>query len=581
MPDGPNARPPSNSGSRPNRKLRSRITTDGLDRVAHRAFMRAMGLDSAAIARPMVGVVTTEGEMTPCNMGLANQADYARRGIVEAGGTPREFRTVSVSDGISMQHQGMKFSLLSREIIADSVEAVVRGHAYDALVCFAGCDKTLPGMMMAMARLNAPSVFIYGGSMLPGTRGGEDVTVLTAYEGVGGVLVGTVPEEEVNALELVCAPTIGACPGQFTANTMGMVSEALGLAPLGSSMIPAVFAERQGIARRAGHAVMAALEKGGPLPRDLVTRTSLENAAAVVAATGGSTNAALHLPAIANEAGIDFDMDDVARVFDRTPLVADLQPGGRFLAKDVHGIGGAPVVFRLLMESGLFDGSALTCTGDTMADALEGVPDPDGEIIRCKGDERSPDGGVIVLKGNLCPDGALLKVAGLQSTYFKGPARIFDEEESCNAAVKAQDYADGEVIVIRNEGPVGGPGMREMLGTTALIYGQGRGEKVALLTDGRFSGATRGMCIGYAAPEAAVGGPLALIRDGDIIEIDAAKRAIDVLLSDDELAARRAAWQAPDPRRLGGALEKYARLVGQANKGAVTHSGGVEWVWEE
>ena len=317
------------------------------------------------------------------------------------------------------------------------------------------------------------------------------------------------------------------------------------------------------------------------MPRDLVTRTSLENAAAVVAATGGSTNAALHLPAIANEAGIAFDMDDVARVFDRTPLVADLQPGGRFLARDVHGIGGAPVVFRLLMESGLFDGSALTHTGATMAEALKDVPEPDGDIIRRKGDERSPDGGVIVLKGNLCPDGALLKVAGLKSAYFKGPARVFDEEESCNAAVKAQDYADGEVIVIRNEGPVGGPGMREMLGTTALIYGQGRGEKVALLTDGRFSGATRGMCIGYAAPEAAVGGPLALIRDGDIVEIDAAARSINVLLSDEELAARRAAWQAPDPRELGGALEKYARLVGQANKGAVTHSGGVEWGWEE
>ncbi len=587
MPDGPNTQaPPPASGQSSarrgsNRRLRSRITTDGLDRVAHRAFMRAMGLDSAAIARPMIGVVTTEGEMTPCNMGLADQADYARRGIAEAGGTPREFRTISVSDGISMQHRGMKFSLLSREIIADSVEAVVRGHAYDALVCFAGCDKTLPGMMMAMVRLNVPAVFIYGGSMLPGRRGEEDVTVLTAYEGVGGVLVGTMPEAEVHELERICAPTVGACPGQFTANTMGMVSEALGLAPLGSSMIPAVYVERHGIARRAGHAVMAALENGGPLPRELVTRTGLENAAAVVAATGGSTNAALHLPAIANEAGLDFDIDDVAAVFDRTPLVADLQPGGRFLAKDVHGIGGAPVVFRLLMENGLFDGSALTYTGATMAEALADAAEPDGTIVRRRGDERSPDGGVIVLKGNLCPDGALLKVAGLGQTRFRGPARVFDEEESCNAAVQAQAYDDGDVIVIRNEGPVGGPGMREMLGTTALIYGQGRGEKVALLTDGRFSGATRGMCIGYAAPEAAVGGPLALIRDGDIIEIDAAGRSIRVLLSDEELAARRAAWRPPDPRRLGGALEKYARLVGQANKGAVTHSGGVEWEWDE
>jgi len=577
MPDGQNPKPTR----RANTRLRSRITTDGLDRVAHRAFMRAMGLDDEAIAKPMVGVVTTEGEMTPCNMGLADQAAYAIRGISEAGGTPREFRTISVSDGISMQHQGMKFSLLSREIIADSVEAVVRGHAYDALVCFAGCDKTLPGMMMAMVRLNVPSVFIYGGSMLPGRRGDEDVTILTAYEGVGGVLVGTMPEEEVNKLELLCAPTIGACPGQFTANTMGMVSEALGLAPLGHSMMPAVFSERQGIARRAGQAVMTALEKGGPLPRDLVTRASLENASAVVAATGGSTNAAMHLPAIANEAGLDFDMDNVARVFDRTPLVADLQPGGKYLAKDVNGIGGAPVVFRLLMEQGLFDGSALTHTGETMAEALKAFPEPDGEIIREKGNERSADGGVVILKGNLCPDGAVLKVAGLKETYFKGPARVFDEEESCNAAVQAQEYDDGDVIIIRNEGPVGGPGMREMLGTTALIYGQGRGEKVALLTDGRFSGATRGMCIGYAAPEAAIGGPLALIQNGDVIEIDGAKRAINVLLSDEELAERRKAWTAPDPGKLGGALEKYARLVGQANKGAVTHSGGVDWAWEE
>ncbi len=564
-----------------NPRLRSRITTEGLDRVAHRAFMRAMGLDDEAIAKPMVGVVTTEGEMTPCNMGLANQAAYAIRGVSEAGGTPREFRTISVSDGISMQHQGMKFSLLSREIIADSVEAVVRGHAYDALICFAGCDKTLPGMMMAMVRLNVPAVFIYGGSMLPGKRGDEEVTVLTAYEGVGGVLVGTMPEAEVNELELLCTPTIGACPGQFTANTMGMVSEALGLAPLGHSMMPAVFSERQGVSRRAGQEIMAILQQGGPVPRDLVTYASLENAAAVVAATGGSTNATMHLPAIANEAGIDFDMDDVAKVLDRTPLVADLQPGGKYLAKDVNGIGGAPVVFRLLMEQGLFDGSTLTHTGEIMADALRNFPEPDGEIIRKAGNERAPDGGVVILKGNLCPDGAVLKVAGLKETYFKGPARVFDEEESCNIAVQAQAYEDGDVIIIRNEGPVGGPGMREMLGTTALIYGQGRGEKVALLTDGRFSGATRGMCIGYATPEAAVGGPLALVRDGDIIEIDGARRSINILLSDEELTKRRRRWIAPDPGKLGGALEKYARLVGQANKGAVTHSGGVEWAWEE
>jgi dihydroxy-acid dehydratase len=480
-----------------------------------------------------------------------------------------------------MQHQGMKFSLLSREIIADSVEAVVRGHVYDALIGFGGCDKTLPGLMMAMVRLNIPSLFIYGGSKLPGTWRGKDVTMLTTYEGIGAVLAGTMDEAELYQLENVCAPTIGACPGQFTANTMGMVSEALGLAPLGSSMIPAVFETRKGMARRAGRSLMQALENDGPLPRDLVTRTSLENAAAVVAATAGSTNAVLHLPAIAHEAGIAFTMDDVAQVLDRTPLIADLQPGGQYLAKDVNEVGGAPVVFKQLMEIGAFDGSALTHTGATMAEALAPFPAADGEVIRRPDDPIAPDGGVVVLKGNLCPDGALLKVAGLQSLTFKGPALVFENEEDCNRVVQAQTYPAGSVIVIRNEGPKGGPGMREMLGTTALIYGQGMGEKVALLTDGRFSGATRGMCIGYAAPEAAVGGPLALINTGDIIEIDAAKRAITVDLSDAELAARRAAWTPPANTATGGALEKYAKLVGPANRGAVTHSGNVQWEVED
>jgi dihydroxy-acid dehydratase len=572
---------PDDRRQRAKPRYRSRITTEGMDRTPHRAFMRAMGLDDEAIARPMIGVVTTDGETTPCNMGLSAQAAFAKQGIAEAGGTPREFTTVSVSDGISMQHQGMKFSLVTREIIADSIEAVVRGHAYDALIGFAGCDKTLPGTMMAMVRVNVPSIFIYGGSKLPGRLKGKDVTILTAYEGIGAVLTGEMTETALRELETVCAPTIGACPGQFTANTMGMVSEALGLAPLGSSMIPAVYSERKAMAREAGHTLMKMLEAGGPLPRDLVTRTSLENAAAVVAATGGSTNAALHLPAIANEAGITFSTDAVAEVFDRTPLIADLQPGGRFLAKDVNAIGGAPVVLKALMALGAFDGSALTITGETFAEALKPFPDPDGEVVRAKDKPISADGGVVVLKGNLCPDGALLKVAGLKSLQFKGPARVFDNEEDCNRVVRERGYEPGSVLVIRYEGPKGGPGMREMLGTTALSYGQGMGEKVALLTDGRFSGATRGMCIGYANPEAAAGGPLALIRDGDTIEIDAAKRAINVLISDDEMAARRKAWTPPDPKRLGGALEKYARLVGPASLGAVTHSGKVEWEMEE
>ncbi len=570
------------NGPRRNRaKLRSRIAIDGLDRTPHRAFLRATGLGDDAIARPMIGVATTEGEMTPCNMGLRAQAEAAKEGIAAAGGTPREFTTIGVSDGISMNHQGMKFSLISREIIADSVEAVVRAHVYDGIVGMGGCDKTLPGMMMGIVRVNVPGAFLYGGAHLPGRWRGQDVTELTAYEGVGKVQAGVMSEADLIELERNCMPTVGACAGQFTANTMGMVSEALGLAPLGSAMIPAVFGERKAMARRVGELVMRALDAGGPLPRDLVTKKSLENAAAVVAATGGSTNAALHIPAIAHEAGIRFTMDDVAEVFDRTPLIADLQPGGRFLAKDVHAIGGAPVVMKALLALGRFHGDALTLTGERMERALAAFPDPDGEVVRKKDRPITADGGVVVLKGNLCPDGALLKVAGLKSLTFRGPALIFDDEESCTAAVRARRYPEGAVIVIRYEGPKGGPGMREMLGTTALIYGQGMGEKVALLTDGRFSGATRGMCIGYASPEAAAGGPLALIRNGDIIAIDAKARRITVELAPDELARRRAVWQSPARKPLAGTLEKYAALVGPANLGAVTHSGGVVWEVEE
>jgi dihydroxy-acid dehydratase len=569
-------------GLRRNRpKLRSRIAIDGLDRTPHRAFLRATGLSDEAIARPMIGVGTTEGEMTPCNMGLRAQAAFIREGISEAGGTPREFTTIGVSDGVSMNHQGMKFSLISREIIADSVEAVVRAHVYDGFVGMGGCDKTLPGMMMGIVRVNVPGAFLYGGAHLPGHWRGKEVTELTAYEAVGRVQTGAMSEADLADLERHCMPTVGACAGQFSANTMGMVSEALGLAPLGSAMIPAVFSERKAVARLVGQIVMKALENGGPLPRDLVTRKSLENAAAVVAATGGSTNAALHIPAIAHEAGLRFTMDDVAAVFDRTPLIADLQPGGRFLAKDVHAIGGAPVVMKALLALGKFHGDALTLSGERMDEALPVFPDPDGEVVRRKDRPITADGGVVVLKGNLCPDGALLKVAGLKSLEFRGPALVFDDEESCTAAVRERRYPEGAAIIIRYEGPKGGPGMREMLGTTALIYGQGMGEKVALITDGRFSGGTRGMCIGYVSPEAAAGGPLALVENGDIIRIDAKKRSIEVELSADELAKRRAAWRPPQRARLAGTLEKYAALVGPANLGAVTHSGGVVWEVEE
>lgn len=561
------------------RKLRSDITKYGLSRTPHRAFMRAMGLDDAAIAKPMVGVVSMKGEQTPCNMTHGFQVDAAKEGVTEAGGTPREFTTISVSDGISMNHEGMKFSLVSREIIADSIEAVVHGLAYDGLVGFGGCDKTLPGVMMGMVRCNVPSVFVYGGSALPGRFAGRDVTILDSYEAVGAVMTGAMDEATLARLERSCLPSVGACAGQFTANTMAMVSEALGLSVPNVSMVPGVFAERVAHARRAGQLVMAAVESGGPLPRDIVTRRALENACAMVAATGGSTNAALHIPAIAHEAGIAFDIDDVARVCARTPVIADLRPSGRFTAKDVYDIGGTAVILRALIEGGYIDGTCLTVTGAALAATYGSATAPDGAVVRTAGNPISPDGGLAVLKGNLCPDGALIKVAGLKVHLHEGPARVFESEEDCARAVEARAYQAGEVLVIRNEGPVGGPGMQEMLGVTALIYGQQMGEKVALITDGRFSGATRGICVGHVAPEAAVGGPLALVRDGDPIRIDLAAHHMDVLLDEAELAARRAAWQPRPPRHRAGLLGKYARLVGQANRGAVTHEGGAEWPW--
>ncbi|MCL8487272.1 MULTISPECIES: dihydroxy-acid dehydratase [Bradyrhizobium] len=561
------------------RKLRSRVTVEGLDRAPHRAFMRAMGLDDADIAKPMIGIVSQKGEQTPCNMTHDFQVDAAKTGVSEAGGTPREFATISVSDGISMNHEGMKFSLFSRELIADSIEAVVHGLAYDALIGFGGCDKTLPGVMMGMVRCNVPSIFIYGGSALPGKFQGKTLTVLDSYEAVGSYMTGEIDVATLEGIERSCLPTIGACAGQFTANTMGMLSEAMGLSMPNVSMIPGVYAERAHVARQAGRLIMQMLARGGPLPRDIVTRKALENGAAIVAATGGSTNAALHLPAIANEAGIRFTLDDVGEVFARTPLIGNLRPGGKYTAKDVYDIGGAAVVIRALIESGHIDGSCMTVTGRTLAEDYGAANAPDGEIVFHPARPIMADGGVAVLKGNLAPDGAVIKVAGLKNLVFEGRARVFEDEEACVAAVRARNYQAGEVLIIRNEGPVGGPGMREMLGVTALIYGQGMGEKVALITDGRFSGATRGMCIGYVSPEAFVGGPLALLRDGDPIRIDAKARTLDVLLDDAELAARCAAWSQRPPRHRAGALAKYAKLVGQAPLGAVTHEGPADWPW--
>ena len=563
------------------RQLHSRVTTVGLDRTPHRAFLRGMGLDDTAIAKPFIGIVSTAGETTPCVMNLAPQVKAAKEGVSVAGGTPFEFSTISVSDGLSMNHQGMKFSLISREVIADSVELVVRGHAYDGIIGFGGCDKNLPGIMMGMVRCNVPSVFIYGGSALPGNWRGRDVSVLDAYEAVGAVMTNDMSLEEIEELERVCLPTTGACAGQFTANTMGMVSEVLGLAPLGSSMIPGVYEARLDVAKQAGKIVMQGVLGNGPLPRDLITRQSLENASAIVAATGGSTNAGLHIPAIAHEAGIKFTLDDVAEVFDRTPLIANLRPGGFYHAKDVYDVGGVPVLIKEMLKSGILHGECLTADGRTLEDATSDAPAPDGQVFFSRKEAISETGGVVVLKGNLCPDGALLKVAGLKSFVHEGLALVFENEESCMAVIRNGGYAEGSVIVIRNEGPKGGPGMREMLGVTAIIYGQGMGEKVALLTDGRFSGATRGMCVGYASPEAALGGPIGLIQTGDIIKIDGANRTIDVKVSDEEMIARRKRWIPPDQSKLAGAQQKYAATVGPANLGAVTHAGNVQWDVEE
>ena len=565
----------------PPRRFRSSVIDDGLIRATTRAFLYALGQDDEEVRRPRVAVIHTGGEMSPCNTGLREQANHAKTGIYAAGGMGLECPVVSVSDGLSMAHSGMRFSLVSRELIADSVEASVRGHQLDGILGVGGCDKNLPGLMMGMLRCNVPSVFLHGGSTLPGRLHGQDKTVLDTYETIGKVIAGAASMADVEALSHVCLPTAGACPGQFTANTMGMVGEAIGLSPLGSSMIPAVYAERAPLARRAGKLLMQAVMNGGPRPRDIVTRSALENACAIVAATGGSTNAVLHIPALANEAGIAFDMDDVAAVFQRTPLIGNLQPGGMHLARDLFEIGGAPVILAELLRGGFIDGGIVTITGRTLSEELASAPPVDGRIVWPVAEPIAESGGLVILKGNLCPDGAVIKIAGLKSLAFRGPARVFESEEQAQAAVQAMAYEPEEVLVIRNEGPKGGPGMREMLGITALIYGQGNGEKVALLTDGRFSGATRGMCIGYASPEAAAGGAIGLVRDGDMISIDATPGVARIALEvgEAELAARKVASSVFAQRRLGGVLEKYVAVVGSAAKGAVTHSGGV--VWEE
>jgi dihydroxy-acid dehydratase len=558
-------------------RMPSRHVTVGPGRAPHRSYYYAMGLTEEEIDQPFVGVATCWNEAAPCNIALSRQAQSVKKGVNEAGGTPREFTTITVTDGIAMGHQGMKSSLVSRDLIADSVELTMRGHCYDALVGLAGCDKSLPGMMMAMLRLNVPSVFMYGGSILPGRFHDRDVTVVDVFEAVGQHSAGKMSDEELHELECVACPSAGACGGQFTANTMAMVSEAIGLALPGSAGAPAPYEDRDRWAVESGRAVMALLDSR-LRPRDIVTREALENAAVVVGATGGSTNAGLHLPAIAHEAGIRFTMDDVVEIMRRTPYVADLKPGGKYVAFDVHRIGGIPVVLKALLDGGLLHGDCVTVTGKTMAENLKDVVFPvDQDVVYPVSRAISPTGGVVGLRGNLAPDGAIVKVAGMERDQlrFEGAALCFDSEEEAFEAVRLRAYKPGDVIVVRYEGPKGGPGMREMLSTTAAIYGQSetKGKDVALITDGRFSGATRGFCVGHVGPEAAVGGPIALLRNGDQIVIDAEKGSIDVLLSDAELAARRAAWQPRKTDYNAGAIWKYTQLVGPAHLGAVTHPG--------
>lgn len=555
-------------------KLVSRYVTEGAKSAPHRSYYYAMGLTEEEIHQPLVGVATCWNEAAPCNIALSRQAQSVKIGAKSAGVTPREFTTITVTDGIAMGHEGMRSSLVSREAIADSVELTMRGHCYDGLVGLAGCDKSLPGMMMVMARLNVPSVFMYGGTILPGKFKGKDVDVVNVFEAVGKHATGEMSDADLKELECVACPSAGACGGQFTANTMACVSEAMGLALPNSAGAPAPYESRDEYAKASGEAVAALIKNGGPYPRDIITRKSLENAAAIVAATGGSTNAVLHLPAIAHEAGIDFNMFDVADVFKRTPYIANLRPGGKYVAKDLFDVGGIGIVIKELLDHGYIHGDCITVTGKTLAENLEGVTLPkDQDVVYPVSNPIHPTGGVVGLKGNLAPEGAIVKIAGLEELVFEGPARIFDGEDACFAAVQKREYEDGDVLVIRYEGAKGGPGMREMLSTTAALYGQGSGGKVALITDGRFSGGTRGFCIGHVGPEAAVGGPIGLIKDGDMIRIDAESGELSVDLTDEELEARRAEWKPRETNYTSGALHKYAQLVGCARDGAVTHPG--------
>ena len=554
-------------------KLPSRHVTEGPAKAPARAMMRAMGLKDKDLDQPLIGVATCWNEAAPCNIALSRQAQAVKEGAKEAGGTPREFTTITVTDGIAMGHAGMYSSLPSRDVIADSVELTMRGHCYDALVGLAGCDKSLPGMMMSMLRLNVPSIFMYGGTILPGKFKGKDITIVDVFEGVGQNAAGNMSAEDLKELEEEACPCAGACGGQFTANTMACVSEAIGLALPGSAGTPAVYESRDDYGRASGRQIME-LIKTGLRPRDICTKEAFENAAMIVAASGGSTNAGLHLPAMANECGVDFDLFDMGRVFQSVPLLADLMPGGKYTATDMHKVGGVPVLMKILLDGGYLHGDAITVTGKTIAENLKDVVVPtDQDVFHTLDNPRLATGGVVTLQGSLAPNGAIVKVAGLKKLQFTGKARCFECEEDALQAVLDRKYEKGDVIVIRNEGPKGGPGMREMLATTGAIYGQGLGEDVALITDGRFSGGTRGFCIGHIGPEAAEGGPIGLLKDEDVITIDAEKGTLDVDLNEAELAARKKDWQKGENDYQSGALWRYAQTVGPAHKGAVTHPG--------
>ncbi len=551
-------------------KHRSRALTEGPERAAARAFLKGIGYDEEALAKPLVAVANTWIETMPCNFHLRALAAKVKEGIRSAGGTPMELNTIAISDGITMGTEGMKASLPSREVIADSIEMVCSAHMFDAVIAISGCDKTIPGTVMALCRLNVPSLMLYGGSILPGHFHDEQVTIQDVFEAVGAYDAGRITEDELAELEAAASPGAGACGGQFTANTMAMAFEALGISPAGFSGVPAMDPRKSEVAAEAGRLVMDVLARG-QRPSEIVTREGLENAIAAIACSGGSTNGVLHLLAVANEMGVELSIDDFDRISERTPLLCDLKPGGRFAAPDLYQAGGVPLVLKRLMEAGVLHAEAPTVTGRTVGEHAAEAHETEGqEVVRPLDDPIKRTGGLAILRGNLAPDGCVVKLAGHERRKHSGPARVFESEEEAMAAVRRQAIKAGDVVVIRNEGPAGGPGMREMLAVTAALVGEGLGEDVALLTDGRFSGATHGLMAGHVAPESVRGGPIGIVRDGDLITLDVQARRLDVALSDEELAARAEAYAPPDRPHPGVALAKYARLVSSASDGAVT-----------